>query len=285
MPTLHQRQPAGRGRRTDRRRPRRPLLRILALPLIAVSCGLTSPDEPQAEVGILDELLGRSDGRAAHQFVENEIAACMQGEGFDYTPEPIPEDGPTSSLGAAYFTVEFREVYGFGMIVAPGAEAEVQEEAMSTTTNDRHLAALDDAEWDAWIGQEAICFEQAWTEVESRQQSHLAMLSEETTELLYGLAFRTAPALQPAMDEWSICMGERGFDYPGQLDMHLQLEEEIQALGDDDARMSFASVEREVALADLACDDVHLGSAIDSLEAELEQSLARELNGEGLYDD
>ncbi|MEM9131291.1 MAG: hypothetical protein AAF962_18330 [Actinomycetota bacterium] len=40
-----------------------------------------------------------------------------------------------------------------------------------------------------------------------------------------------------------------------------------------------------MAPADLACDDAHLRSAVDDLEADLEQSLARELDGGGLYDD
>ncbi len=262
----------------------RQLLLFFATLLFAIGCGSAEQPVASASPGILDELLGRSDGRAARYFVENEIASCMKATGFEYTPL-TPADGEVNAT-PEYFTVEFRQAYGLGLANSPDADVTTgrDEQMSSSGPNDEHLSNISDEEWEAWIDQEAVCFDDAWAEVESRQADFIEELPEETSDRLYGVIFRTAPELTSAVDSWSGCMAEEGYQYANQIEMFTSLEQELQAIGDGDGRSGFAKKEVEIALADLACDEQHVSEIAGNLETELEQDLQEELDGRGFYD-
>lgn len=234
----------GAAWRTLRRIPGAACLAVAALALGACAPSDTADAGTTATHGPLDEFRSRIMGvaldpdqreqrdaraRLAQDILlaEEMIAACMAEHGFSYLPRVdasgsgvvVQEDadGPTPG------SLEFAEIYGFGIAHHPGAtDAGSRGPAGLLDPNQRYLDAMSDAErlaWEQalwgppqegeWDIMQAGCNGRAMSEAFSfRTDDEFAALRTEMDFLRERI--EADPRLSGASEEWAACMTDAG---------------------------------------------------------------------------
>lgn len=231
-----------------------------ALALVLGACGAAdeAADSSAPAVGVLDELWETatadyldSDAHAEQLRVEEHVAECMSGEGFEYTPVDYSalQGWMTDDDVPAVGTVEFAEQYGYGVTTGPWTDADGEwvdpnqayVDAMSPATRSEYFAALYGVETESQEGSgpddEAPPWEErgcsGWAEhevygdllSEGSDDGDWASFEAELERLYEVLA--TEPAYVEAVLEWSSCMADAG--YPGLV----RIEDVEQAISDE----------------------------------------------------
>jgi hypothetical protein len=229
--------------------------------------------------------------------MEESIAACMAEQGFAHTPVDYSEvevDFLGSDLGVEPGTLEFAQVYGYGLTTDPWGTSDVEV----ADPNAEYVAAMSEAEREAYLaalygerfadqlvpdGQrpddEAIT-DYSWEDAgcTGRAQQQLLTGDETDGDEFVGLQQAMAemmesaardPRLDRANADWAACMAESG--YPG-----------LSAVGDAEAAIS-AEVEAIVAASGDAGPAGVSGPLVDrpgeaAVSEKLEQITPREIS-------
>ena len=252
-----------------------------ALALTLTACG--GDDGPSGsatpEMGPIDRLwegawgdYDQEDADAEQLRIEELVAECMVGEGFEYTPvdysgagwavaEPVGDDGEELQWG----TLDFAKKYGYGQTTNPWGDGEPVEEggeqwvdpnaeytaSMTDTERMAYEAALygvqpdfqTDEEWENWnpSWEEQGCYGYASHEVygdrmwggETEETNEWADLEAEM-EAMYA-ALESDSRVTEAVADWSACMADAG--YPGLAsiyDAEEMISTKVQAMYEDD---------------------------------------------------
>lgn len=189
------------------------------------------------------------------RLIEQQIQACMQAQGFEYTPSEVG-GGPlvfAATDSAALTEQEYAETQGFGIstrfdaLFEGDADLSVEEDA-----NAAYLATLSDAEADAWqlalsgeppdrdtnaapvapgLGAQDGCAGQAQQAVRG-DFGAIAELRDEFAELEERI--ESDARIAQIRRDWVDCMREAGFDYDDEAaarsDISSQLRPFLQAL-------------------------------------------------------
>jgi hypothetical protein len=227
--------------------------------------------------------------------VEASIATCMGDAGFEYVPiDPVTFREGMGSLAAVpgLTDAEFVEQYGYGFSTLPPTQ--VFRFGEENTAIYDALSAEDQVAYDRTIVGEATentfvlmlenedfegaggCTKAAIEEVFSEER--LNPNFENPFDVLVEQDERYVAAVQ----EWSGCMGEAGYDYEAPEDAEDEFLERLDDLtkGADPATLSEGELdelaelqaeERAVALADFECQEEHL--------VEVEEQVERDISG------
>lgn len=218
------------------------------------------PDEPERLADYFSGFgLGfGSDPEQAQAFYEQQerrvqdlIARCMAGEGFEYIPAVPPT--PALAFGAVD-EVEYARERGFGITTFFGEESEVFESGEDwTDPNQAIVDALSDSERRAYYdtlhpppeptgtetdpetgevtevyeGYGEGCQGRAFEEVYADQEL-TEIYGQLDLESMWERA-RADPRMTGLSDEWSRCMGDRGYDYDDPEDLWESMYEHFEA--------------------------------------------------------
>ncbi len=215
-------------------------------------------DEPERLADYLAGFGFGSDPEQAQAFYERRerrvqdlIGQCMAGEGFEYIPAVRPT--PDFAVGAVD-EVEYARDRGFGITTFFGEESEAFAVGEEWTDPNREIVdALSDSERQAYYdtlhappepagietdpetgevtevyeGYGEGCQDRAYEEVYA---------ADEFTELYEQLDLESMweraqadPRMKDLSDEWSRCMGDRGYDYGDPDDLWQSVYEDFQA--------------------------------------------------------
>lgn len=241
------------------------------------------------EFGLTDEELV-----TAIEDVESSIATCMQGAGFEYVPiDPVTfrraMDSLTSVPGLS--DEEFVAQYGYGITTLPptqefgaGEENKVIFDALpeadkvayqrtlwGDNTGATFVIMLENEDFESAGG----CTQAAIEEVFAEEQ-----LNPNFTNPFDELVTQD-PRMVAALQDWSDCMSEAGFDYESPEDAEEELIERLDAItggadpatltgSDQEALIELQGEERAIALADFEC--------LEPLE-EVEVQVERDISG------
>src|SRR5665647_1404240 len=159
--------------------------------------------------------------------MEDLIATCMAGQGFDYTPIDYPAMGldlTGETLGLEWGSKEFTEQYGYGITTNPVlGEDGAQHAEMSDPR------AVAEAGWD-W--RDLGCTGSAQNEAlsgDAAQQDQFGALQQEMTLMMETAA--ADPRLAQVNADWAACMADAGFADLGKVgDPEAALSAEVTAL-------------------------------------------------------
>lgn len=244
--------------------------RIAALATVTVAaltlaaCGNEPEPEPTPtqessplEALLRDYLGDWSNEDVTRQLVamEDLIATCMAGQGFDYTPIDYPAMGldlTGETLGLAWGSKEFAEQYGYGITTNPAlgedaAQPEdpnaeyvagmtpTEQEAYYTALYGEHHAEMSDPRAIAeagWDWRDLGCTGSAQNEVlsgDAAQEDQFAALQQEMTLMMEAAA--ADPRLAQVNADWAACMADAGFPDLGKVgDPEAALSAEVAAL-------------------------------------------------------
>lgn len=286
-------------------RPRKRTIGIIGLVLVLAACGGDSGDSDDAQQGTPDggnaqqvgtEEFGMTDEELVTSIenAESAIAECMTAAGFEYVQiDPVTFRDAMDSLTAVpgLSDEEFVEQYGYGLTTLPptqdfsaGEENTRIYDALSpadqvayerTLWGDNTAATfvvmLENEDFEPAGGCTETAIEEAFTE-EQLSPSFSNPFDELVAE---------DPRMIAALEDWSDCMADAGYDYESPEDAEDELIERFDELtgGGDPAELTGSELdtlkelqdeEREVALADLEC--------LTPLE-EVEQQVERDISG------
>jgi hypothetical protein len=297
---------AGMDRMSHNHRRTSPRLATVAGALACVAliagCGATDPAEkrPSQTGGSIEDQLGftRNGITAAQAKVENEIATCMKGQGFDYIPgDPVAEQAALTGK-PNMSDEEFERTYGHGIATLYG------KGSTQSDPNARIRAQLGDADRRAYDrtlngGRPEQTFAHA---IDNGDFSQLAGCTKQATDAAFG-GTKLLTTLQRKLDElddsivndqrmvqanarWSTCMreatGEQFEDSEAvEDDIRKRLEAivgevlppgEVAPEGSYDKAALAALARREVDLtrADLACEAKFVTATEDKVREEKE---------------
>ncbi len=216
--------------------------------------------------------------------LEAHLASCMAGEGFPYIPIDPDQPGLTGTPeGIPATPEEMAEQYGYGVVLS----LRLSFQPIATEIDDPNVAIYDglsSAEQDAYRQSHAACAEEALgtypdpfgsgSEGEVWLANQLVAIQEAVLEDL---------RVQQAVDRWSSCMAEQGFDFADPDDARAYVEDLVTPIANaqaertlDDATAAeldrLQQVELEVADTDFACAE-QLNRAMDEVRYELETEL------------
>jgi hypothetical protein len=204
-----------------------------SLETLADFFGVSVFDDPQAE-------------EAAHQeFIlqfQEALRMCMAEQGFDYMPVLPRED--VFRVIAAPEEERVRE-RGFLITtdVGSGLPDAVDSAWFTTDPNEDRVAAMSEAEREAWDGMLSSCEDEASADVPGSGLELAFSTMPEIGDLDERLD--ADPRVVELESEWSRCMGEQGYEYSDRDDLLnaglLNLRNRFEALmGDDSAFNPFA---------------------------------------------
>lgn len=177
------------------------------------------------------------------RYEEESIAECMHGAGYDYVAAP-----PESIFIPLGYTGDLKadaEHLGFGI-----STIDANVEAESTNPNDAIVSSLHGAESAAWNDQYVRCADAATEEMtDQRGVGAAASIAVKVNE-----AIRTDEGVRAAQQEWSVCMGQRGFETSSREDLISRMTAEFATLPPTDVP-SFRQREIAAALADVECGE------------------------------
>lgn len=175
-----------------------------------------------------EELQAESDRQ--NRQVEELVAACMQDEGFDYTPAES-SGGTVSSddLDVEWGTREFAEQYGYGISTDPWGSPDDAEADEWVDPNQEYIEQMSESELAAWSealngppvegdGEQeydwttAGCYGAAQHEVYEGgvDSDEFAGIEDELDRFLE--ASGTDPQVVALDEAWSSCMADEGYD-------------------------------------------------------------------------
>ena len=216
------------------------------------------PDEPERLGDYLPGFGFGSDPEQQQAFYERRerrvqelIAQCMAGEGFEYIPVVRPV--PTFAFGAVD-EVEYARERGFGITTHFGEESEAFQSGEEWTDPNRAIIdALSDSERQAYHDTLYAPPEPAGTETDPETGSVTEVyegydegcqgrayrevyVDDELTELYEQLDLESMweraqadPRMTDLSDEWSRCMGDRGYDYDDPDDLWESMYQDFEA--------------------------------------------------------
>jgi hypothetical protein len=268
---------------------RRLILALLAtVAVVLAACG---DDEPPArQVVELEDQLGFSESGVIERQtrVEGVIQACMTAQGFEYVPvDPLAQRAALT--GKARMTdEEFLEQFGYGistMFGRGGNESDPNERIRKA------LGAADRAAYDRalWGENPGLTFAEA---IDNDAATDLGGCTKQATEKVFGGAAVLASVqgkfdeleeritqdqrLVRAVERWSRCMADRGYQYEEPEEIDTDLIKRFKAVvgagvqpgatapparGASYDRAALAELQGEevkVANADLACEKRHI---------------------------
>lgn len=248
--------------RTSRAAAAAAVLAVLALTACSSSDGggTTSPSDEWTP-GPLDEIQARiygydlDDDRSDEELqaesdrqnrqVEELVAACMQDEGFDYTPaESTGGSISSDDLDVEWGTREFAEQYGYGISTDPWGSSDDAEADEWVDPNQEYVEQMSEGEAAAWSealygppvegdGEQeydwttAGCYGSAQHEVyEGGVESDEFAGIEDELERFYE-ASQSDPRIAELDNAWSSCMADEGYDaltgvYAAQDDLYTE---------------------------------------------------------------
>jgi hypothetical protein len=216
--------------------------------------------------------------------VDDRVAECMIGEGFDFYPDREVAGSATSRIDFDALSEEqYAAEYGFGIATTFDANPLGALGVTDTSRNDAMLAEMSEQERHAWSDALSICRQKAADDlppppgaiVPTDEQAFNAVLDD--IELRVQANARYADAL----DKWVGCMSREGFSFSSRGDMFEEVGQRAQPFlgayfdrisneppetlsvitiedifGPDDLRDldRVRQLEIETAVADLVCD-------------------------------
>lgn len=283
------------------------LVSILGSLLLLVACGGGSDEGPsqtqQATPGGNGSgQIGREEfGMNEEQLVtaiengESSIASCMSAAGFEYSPiDPVTFREGMSSLGAVagLSDEEFVAQYGYGFTTLPptqvfrfGDENETIFNELSPSDRIAYERTLigenNEATFVYMLEIEDFtgaggCTKTAIDEVFSEEQRNPNFQNP------FDVLVEQDPRYVAALEEWSGCMADAGYDYESPEDAEDELIEQLDDLTkgadpstltgtDADALAELQAEEVAIALADLDCQEQFL--------VDVEQQVERDISG------
>jgi hypothetical protein len=280
-------------------------LALLACALVVASCGGDEPSqEPPAE---LEDQLGFGDeGIVERQArVEGAIRDCMKAQGFDYVPvDPLAQRAALTGK-ARMSDEEFLEQFGYGISTMFGRGGK------TSNPNDdyrRSLSAADRAAYDRvlWGDSPGLTFAEA---IDNDLADELGGCTKRATAAAFGgtalLATLQAKFDQleerivqdqrmvRAVERWSQCMADEGYQYNEPEDIDADLIKRFQAIvgagtrpgatappqGVTYDRSALAKLQREevgAARADLACEKRHITPVEEEIRPQYEESFRKQ---------
>ena len=251
--------------------------------------GTTLDPEASPLAAYTEALYGGFDQESADAqqvLIEEQVAACMAGEGFEYIP--VDQSQYSSSVSGEEWDFDSEEwvaQWGWGFVNSPG-QAEVNEEPEVTFVdpNEDYVTALSPSEQTAYyetlygVGpseedlegeyeynwEEAGCYGSAQQEVQGTDpwnDDKNTALFESMNALYEGV--QNDPRLVEANAQWASCMADAGFSgystpqaaqesFIDELNSYY--ETSTEGITPDDPKLKeLGAREVEVALADLAC--------------------------------
>ena len=284
---------------------------VAVLALLA-GCGSTGggkTDKPESAGGSVEDQLGfsRQGIQAAQPGVENDIAACMKAQGFDYVPVD-PVAAQAALTGKPNLTdKEFERQFGYGISTLYGRGSEQSD------PNARIRSALSPADQRAYDlalsgGRPEQTFSRA---VDTGEFTELGGCTKQATDRLFGGA-ELLTTLQRKLDElddsivqdqrmvrakeeWATCMRvATGQPYEDAEDVESEITTRLKAIvGTEPApgtvtaegsydRAALAKLQQDeirLSSADLDCEKQHITPVEDTVRAEKER-VFRDVNAD-----
>jgi hypothetical protein len=275
------------------------VLVVLVTCALLTACGGSAPPppKPESQGGSVEDQLGFTDSglAAVRGQVENELAACMKAQGFEYVPVPV---APTQAAAAGVPGLsdeEFGKLFGYGISTLPADAGDAED------PNTRIRARLSPAELRAYHqaltgGRPELTFYEA---VDSGEFTDIGGCTKQAAGSAFKVASTLLVTLQRALDEldesiaadprmvraderWSRCMLDAaGKSYEDSDEVEADIRARLQELGErsdapGDGSRDAAALKRlqrlevEFATKDDACDRKHQLPVEDVVRAEYE---------------
>lgn len=255
-------------------RPARRALPVLGCAglLLLAACSSPSPAEPATtpEAGPLTRYLEQVYGGAEQtpedldaqmRAYEGVVAACMQEQGFDYTPMDPAADGSSAVLEADaeapdLDSEEYVAEHGYGMTTYTHEEVAPEPTEAFVDPNADYIASMSESEQAAYfealsgpdeqyemtdpdaeppaydwttMGCTGRAQHEVWESEDPLSDPAFASLTEEVTRFHEGLA--TRPEVRALDAEWSACMADQGHaGYTSQMDAQMDISDRMSAL-------------------------------------------------------
>ena len=279
---------------------------ILGGVLVLAACGGGSDEENSGETqqpttaGNGGGEIGREEfGMTEEQLVnaieqtEAAIAECMDAEGFEYTPiDPVTFREAMSSLAAVpgLSDEEFVAQYGYGFSTLPPVQAfraGPENQRIYDSLSEQDKVAYDRALWgDNTEATFVFMLENEDFEGAGgcTKTAIEAVFTEEQRNPNFENPFdrlvEQDPRYQDAIEEWSACMSEAGYDYESPEDAEDEILERYNDLTrgqppetltgtDQEALSELQGEERAIAAADLNCAEEHLIPVEEQVERDI----------------
>lgn len=225
--------------------------------------------------------------------VEADIATCMEAAGFEYVPiDPVTFREAMASLTAVpgLSDEEFVEQYGYGFSTLPPLQrfgAGEENTQIFEALSDADKVAYERTLWGDNVEATFVVMleNEDFTGAGGCTKTAIeAVFTEEqlspTFENPFDLLVEEDPRYISAVEEWSACMAESGYDYESPEDGEDELLERYEDLvrGADPATLSesdqaaleeLQNEERALALADLACAEENLIPVEEQVERDI----------------
>ncbi len=224
------------------------------------------------EFGMTDEALVKSIERA-----ESLIASCMTDAGFEYVPiDPVTFRGAMDALTSApgLTDAEFVAQYGYGITTLPPTQAFGAGE-QNTRIYDQ-LSAADQIAYKRTLWGAGGCTKKAIHQVYTEEQRNANYVNP------FDAQVQQDPRMVDALEKWSGCMREAGYDYENPDDAEREITDRFNALtkgadpktltGSDKAGLTqLQGEERAVAQADNECFEQYV--------TDVERQVERDISG------
>ncbi len=238
--------------------------------LLLVGCSSADETGTDTELGPISQRVIAleeqfdADVLSAHtDALEEQVADCMKAQGFDYTPQRQDTAALEASLDLPDMnTVEFAEQYGYGLTTLDDASAtgdQATEPPTAQASTLEYQEALLGSDYPAGKAQmPGGCFGEAMATVFGDDVASM------DTTVAADIAGLTSSAEQDdrvvaALDEWSTCMDDRGYDYAtpdaAMRSIASRAYDSTGTLVQDDALSTLRTEEIDTAVADLGCRD------------------------------
>jgi hypothetical protein len=281
---------------------------VVALGLLA-ACGGDGGGDEEANVTVDQQVGLEGDAILERQTkAENLIAGCMKAQGFEYTPVNAVEQRAELVGSRNLSEEEFNRQFGYGITTL--FEKRLQQKANGPNQAYRNsLSESQRAIYDrALFGDDPTAtFDVA---LDTGDFSRLGGCTKQAAEQVFGGAqlVETLTAkldelderilsdsrMTKAVDKWSECMSDKGYDVAAQDDVDVVLENKLEAIvgpvetvtapapgaqptWDQEALKALQREEVEMVQADLECEEEHIAGVEEKVRAEYEREF-REQN-------
>jgi hypothetical protein len=271
---------------------------VLAL---LTACGGGGGDGEEDEGESIDEEIGLDEEGVLQRQIqaENIVRDCMKAQGFNYVPVD-PTQRRAQLLGSAGLSPEdFERQFGYGITTLVEQNRRLQaEQAAAAGVAEADRPAFDRALYGERT--DATLFEA----LDAGDFSRLGGCSREAAAQVFGGAdviqslqaeleeleqrVVSDPRMVAALEDWSACMGEAGYDLARPDEVDSTLTAKLEAIVGPPQRSAaiaaydqaaLAALQREeVALvaADISCEEEHLSEVEDEVQVEAEEDFREE---------
>jgi len=239
---------------------------IVTMASVMVVTGACAGDHHGSSAKWVAVALGGGGPFLVDRAVEVEIAACMSGRGWSYTPLPIPTIARRSDdLGD-------RRRRGFGISIDADDRDDLFE-AHGDDPNAAYVANLSDQARSEFItalnDPTDGCAVAATEAISGSTRQFMQELPDELRNLIDAYNLGTDRRLLPASAAWAACMSDAGFRWPTRTDMFDELNAAVA--GGRDADQTEQNRERAAATADWTCAAETIEPVLGELRNEIEE--------------